>query len=60
MKSSECIKFCKHVFIKQVLPKFLRPILLLYIDDISEDSFVAQPIGGRGLSFFSDSFLVFK
>ena len=32
MKSSECIKFCKQVFIKQVLPKFVNPVVDVIID----------------------------
>jgi hypothetical protein len=32
MKSSEWIKFCKHVFIKQVLPKLLKPIVEFIIE----------------------------
>ena len=34
MKYSECIKFCRHVFIKHVLPKLQNPISLLNIFEL--------------------------
>ena len=32
MKYSECIKFCRHVFIKQVLPKLDNPTVDVIIE----------------------------